>query len=287
MDGPSFAEEVVGRLRGLYPTDDDPRVGWLPDDPAVAEAHLRTTGACDLVVGYPVARIDELDGFVARCAGHAVARGHADHRAAWTRWRAVAGADVLDGGVQLGADRSRLQVYLRAHLDPARVVDAFAAIGCAASARVIGNALALFSLDTVDMIGLELGDDHVGGAVYLDRENRARADAAAIGSAVDFLVAAVVPGAVAAWRAVADELLVAPGGERVFVSFEPVAEPRWVKVDVGRRPLALVARLAPRLGVDATALIDRARADGLDPASHVAIRFGGATPALSIYHAFR
>jgi hypothetical protein len=280
----SFAATAEARLRGLYAAD-DPRIAWLPDRPAAAEAHLRIDGSCDLVVGYPGDRFPELDVFVERCAGHAAERGHADHRAAWDRWLAATGTDVLDAGAQLGADRARLQVYLRGYYDPAAVERAFAAVGCEASPRLVGNALALFAVQTAEMIGLELDGERTGAAIYLAIPSGGDARAAAVADAVGFLLSAIRPPGPAReqWRAVAGDLLAIAGEERIYLSFDPTPALGWVKIDVGARPLALAGVVARRLGLAADAMLATATSRELTSPSHIGLRFGGESPALSIY----
>jgi hypothetical protein len=284
----SFADEVRARLQGLYPAD-DPRLDWLPDRPDAAEAHLRQGGSCDLVVGYAGPRFPELDVFVERCAAHAAERGHADHRAAWDRWLAATGTDVLDAGAQLGGDRGRLQVYLRGHYDPAAVGRAFAAIACDASPRLVANALALFGVQTAEMIGLELDDARVGAAIYLAIPNRGGAHAAALAEAIGFLLSAIRPPGRARdrWRAIATDLLATAREEHVYVSFEPTPALGWVKIDVGERPLALAGVIARRLGLAADPMLAAATARELTSLAHIGLRFAGEAPALSIYSSLR
>ncbi|HET9624888.1 MAG TPA: hypothetical protein VFP84_26150 [Kofleriaceae bacterium] len=282
-----LAAAAAARLGGLYPAD-DPRIAWLPDAPDAAEAHLRLDGSCDLVIGYAGHRFPELDVFVERCAGHAAELGHADHRPAWERWIAATGTAIADAGAQLGAARGRLQVYLRGYYDPAAVSCAFAAVGCEASPRLVGNALALFAVHTVEMMGLELADDRIGAAVYLAVPNAGgAAAAAALDEAIGFVIAAIQPAGRAAreaWRAVAADLLATVSEEHVYVSFDPTPALGWVKVDVGARPLALADRLGRRLGLPVGPMIEAATARGLTSPSHVSLRFAGGSPALSIYH---
>ena len=280
----SFAATAEARLRGLYATD-DPRIAWLPDRPAAAEAHLRLDGSCDLVVGYPGDRFPELDVFVERCAAHAAERGHADHRAAWDRWLAATGTDVLDAGAQLGADRARLQVYLRGYYDPAAVARAFAAVGCEASPRLVGNALALFGVQTAEMIGLELDGERTGAAIYLAIPSGGER-AAGVADAIGFLLSAIRPPGRAReqWGAVGGDLLAIAGEERIYVSFDPTPALGWVKIDVGARPLALAGVVARRLGLAADAMLATADARALASPSHLGLRFTGESPALSIYH---
>jgi len=282
-----FADAAQARLHGLYRAD-DPRIAWLPDAPDAAEAHLRLDTSCDLVIGYTGHRFPELDVFVERCAGDAAERGHADHRAAWDRWLAATGTELLDAGAQLGA-HDRLQVYLRGYYDPPAVARAFAAVGADASPRLVGNALALFGVRTVEMMGLELDDARVGAAVYLALRNRGGAQAAALGDAIGFLASAIRPrggpgAAIDAWRAVAGELLATASEEHVYVSFDPTAELRWVKIDVGARPLALAGVLGRRLGLPCGAMIEAAIARDFTSPSHIGLRLSGDAPALSIYH---
>lgn len=282
-----FAATAEARLRGLYSAD-DPRIAWLPDQPDAAEAHLRLDGSCDLVIGYGGQRFPELDVFVERCASHAVERGHVDHRPAWDRWLAATGTELLDAGAQLGAHH-RLQVYLRGYYDPTTVARAFAAVGAEASSRLVGNALSLFGVRTIEMMGLELDDERVGAAVYLALRNRGGPHAAALGDAIGFLVSAIRPrgatgGAIDRWRAVAGELLATATEEHVYVSFDPTAELRWVKIDVGARPLALAGVLGRRLGLATEAMIETATARDFTSPAHIGIRFHGESPALSIYH---
>jgi hypothetical protein len=280
----SFAAAVRARLRGLYAAE-DPRIDWLPDRPDAAEAHIRQGGSCDLVIGYAGTRFPELDVFVERCADHAAGRGHADHRPAWDRWLAATGTDVLDAGAQLGADRGRLQVYLRGHYDPAAVERAFAAVGSAASPRLVGNALALFAVHSAEMVGLELDDERVGAAVYLAIPNRGGEQAAALAEAIAFLLSAIRPPGRAPerWRAIATDLLATASEEHIYVSFDPTPALGWVKIDVGARPLVLAGAVARRLGLAADAMLEAATARGLTSLSHIGLRFAGESPALSIY----
>ena len=279
-----IAAAVRARLRGLALAD-DPRLDWLPDRPDAAEAHLRQDGSCDLVVGYNGTRFPELDVFVERCAAHAAERGHADHRAAWDRWLAATGTGVLDAGAQLGADHGRLQVYLRGHYDPAAVGRAFAAVGCDASSRLVANALALFAVQTAEMIGLELDDERVGAAIYLAIPNHGGEHAGAIAEAFGFLLSAIRPPGRARdrWREVAAELLATAREEHVYVSFDPTPALGWAKLDVGERPLALAGVTARRLGLAADAMLEAATARELTTLSHIGLRFAGESPALSIY----
>jgi hypothetical protein len=281
----SFAALVAARLGGLYAAD-DPRIGWLPDAPEAAEAHLRTDGSCDVVVGYGGARFPELDVFVERCAAHAAERGHADHRPAWDRWLAATGTDIVDAGAQLAADRRRLQVYLRGYYDPGVVARAFAAVGCEASAPLVGNALALFGVQTAEMIGLELEDERVGAAVYLPIRSRGGDRAAAVARAIDFLLSALQPPGRARelWAAVSADLLETAIEEHVYVAFEPTPALRWVKIDVGARPLALAAVLARRLGVDAGPMLALAAERDMTSLSHLGLRLAAGGAALSVYH---
>lgn len=284
----SFAATARGRLRGLYAVD-DPRLDWLPDHPDAAEAHLRLDGRCDLVVGYTGTRFPELDVFVERCAGHAAEQGHADHRPAWDRWLAATGTGVLDAGAQLGADRGRLQVYLRGHYGPAAVARAFAAVGCEASPRLVGNALALFGVQTAEMIGLELDDERVGAAIYLALPNLAGERSAALAEAIGFLLSAIQPPGHARerWRDVAGDLLATAAEEHVYVSFDPTPALGWVKIDVGERPLALAGLAARRLGLDADAMIATAIEREMTTLTHIGLRFTGEASALSIYSSLR
>jgi len=280
----SLAALVRERLGGLYAAD-DPRLGWLPDRPDAAEAHLRQDGSCDLVVGYTGSRFPELDVFVERCAAHAAERGHADHRPAWDRWLAATGTGVLDAGAQLGADRGRLQVYLRGHYEPEAVGRAFVAVGCDASPRLVANALALFAVQSAEMIGLELDDERVGAAIYLAIPNHAGARSAALAEAIGFLLSAIRPPGRARerWRAVAAELLATAREEHVYVAFDPTPALGWVKIDVGARPLALAGGVARRLGLAAEPMLVAAAARGLTSLTHIGLRFAGEAPALSIY----
>lgn len=279
----SFAALAEARLRGLYAAD-DPRLGWLPDRPAAAEAHLRADGSCDLVVGYAGERFPELDVFVERCAAHAAERGHADHRPAWDRWLAATGTDLLDAGAQLGADRGRLQVYLRGYYAPAVIERAFAAVGCEASPRLVANALALFGLQSAEMIGLELDDERIGAAIYLAVPSGG-GRAAAVADAIGFLLAALRPPGAAReqWRAVGAELLATAAEERIYVSFDPTPALRWVKIDVGARPIALAGVIARRLGIAAESMIAAATERELLSTTHLGLRFYGEAPALSVY----
>ncbi len=284
----TIAATVRARLRGL-PAADDPRLDWLPDRPDAAEAHLRLDGSCDLVIGYAGTRFPELDVFVERCAAYAAERGHADHRAAWDRWLQATGTDVLDAGAQLGADRGRLQVYLRGHYDPPAVGRAFAAVGCDASPRLVANALALFGVQTAEMIGLELDDERAGAAIYLAIPSRGGEHAAGLADAIGFLLSAIRPPGRARerWRAVAADLLATAREEHVYVSFDPTPALAWVKIDVGERPLALAGEVARRLGLAADAMIEAAAARELTALSHIGLRFAGEDPALSIYGSLR
>jgi hypothetical protein len=74
--------------------------------------------------------------------------------------------------------------------------------------------------------------------------------------------------------------------EWVFISFEPVTQPRWVKIDVGQRPLALAAAMATRLDVPhgVAPMMAIASERGFDPVTHLGVRFGDAGPAVSIYY---
>jgi len=260
---------------------DDPRVEWLPDDPDAVEAHVRIDGTCDLVVGYHGGRFGELDAFVRRCAG--------DRAEIWARFTDATGANVLDAGAQLAADHARLQVYLRGHYGPDAVARAFAAVGCEAHRQLVANALALFQLQSAEMIGLELEGDRIGAAIYLAVPNRGPADVAAIADAIGFVVAALRPAsdAAAQWRLVAAELLATASEEFIYVSFEPTSELRWIKIDVGPRPLALGGVIAQRLGLDPSALLATGAAHDMRLLTHLGLRFGGASPAVSIYHALR
>jgi hypothetical protein len=280
----SLAALVRDRLTGLYAVD-DPRLDWLPERPAAAEAHLRQGGSCDFVVGYNGSRFPELDVFVERCAAHAAERGHADHRPAWDRWLEATGTSVLDAGAQLGADRGRLQVYLRGHYEPEAVGRAFAAVGCEASTRLVGNALALFGVHSAEMIGLELDAERAGAAIYLAIPSQGGARAAALAEAIGFLLSAIRPPGRARerWQAVATELLATAREEHVYVSFDPTPALGWVKIDTGERPLALAGVVARRLGLVADAMLAAAEARGLTSLTHIGLRFAGEAPALSIY----
>lgn len=281
-------DRIAARLERLYPVADDPRLGWVPGDPAAAQAHLRGDGRCDLVLGYPAERFTDLDALIKRCLRDAAERGAPDRRGLWSGFVAAAGT-ALDAGLQLDARRERLQVYLRGHFTADAVSAALEAAGCPHRRQVVENTLALFDHPSADMLGLELGADPsagCSGAVYVSLPNRTRAQSEAIDAAVSFLLAALMGDAAAQpWRAVAAELLetTAPG-DRVYVSLDPAAEPTWVKIDVGTRPLATVRGLAGRLGLDVAPLLEAAAAAGLDPATQLGLRLSPRGPRLSSYH---
>lgn len=278
-------EPIAARLEGLYPVADDPRLARVPPDPAAAQAHLRADGRCDLVLGYTSERFAELDDLVRHCLESAAAGGAPDRRDRWAAWVEGAGAS-LDAGVQLAADRARVQVYLRGHFEAGAVSAAFAAAGCPCHELAVENALALFDRPTVDMIGVELDPDRAGAAVYLSLPNRTRDQSESIREGAAFLLAALLgPGAAASFRAVADAVLEnSAATDRIYLSFEPSAEPRWVKIDTGVRPLERTRHVAAALGIDAAPLIEAASARGFDPVSQLGLRLGKAGAALSIYH---
>lgn len=282
-----LSDRIAARLEGLYPAAGDPRLGWVPGGPAAAQAHLRGDGRCDLVLGYSAERFAELDALIKRCLRDAAERGAPDRRASWSGFARAAGA-ALDAGLQLDARGRRLQVYLRGHFAPESVSAALSAAGCPHEPQVVTNALALFDHPSADMLGLELGSGSAecGGAIYISTPNHTGAQSEAIDSAVSFLLAALLgEAAVQGWRAAAPELLEASAPtDRVYVSLEPVAEPSWVKIDVGSRPLKTIRSLASRLGIDVAPLLDAAAARGLDPATQVGLRLSAEGPRLSSYH---
>lgn len=280
-----FAEHATAALRGLFPVDDDPRVAWLPDQPAAAEAHLRDGQRADLVVGYPGSRLAELDEFVRRCLEHAGGSGSSDQRPAWNRLLDAVGHEALDAGAQLAHQRDELQIYLRGGYDRDAACAALGAAGVPVSPLAIGNALALLELETAEMIGLELAGEAVRGAVYLTLRNGSADDAAVIDELVGFLISALLRSdePAAAWRSVAPAYLRSASEDWVYVSYEPTDEPGWVKVDVGQRPLALASELGQRLGADVAPMVATAGQRGFDPVAHVGLRFGAGAPVPTIY----
>jgi hypothetical protein len=280
-------DAVAARLEGLYPVATDRRLTATPADPAAIQAHLRADGRCHLVLGYTSERFAEVDALVRACLAERPGEA-SELRERWAGWVEAAG-DTLDAGVQLDPEGERLQVYLRGHFGPDRVAAAFAAAGCPHQDRVVAGALVLFARSVASMIGLELDPGGVGGAVYLSLPNRTRADSDAINAATAFLVAALLgPTAAERWRAVSGLLLEhSEPTDRIFVSFAPVEQAAWVKVDGGRRPLARVRSLARELGADVARMLEIAAQRGFDPVTEVGLRLGVEAGELSIYQSLR
>jgi hypothetical protein len=255
-----------------------PALAAVCDGDVAIEACLRVPGATiDVVVGRR--RDADADTRVLAAAELIVPA----HRAQIARWLAAL-ADATDVGVKLGARPGELQVYARGDLTPQALAAAFAAAEVACTPAVVRNGLALFDQQLAVMAGLEISAHGPGSAVY-GAVHRSRAVVGAIGDAFGFLTAALVPERADAARALAPALLDAPGEELVYVSFAPIAEDGWVKLDVGERPLGAARRVLEAAGLaDAwPPVLARIEQLSIERWSHVGVRFDARGVAVALY----
>lgn len=198
----------------------------------------------------------------------AVCPAHADAIARWLE----ATPGILDIGCKLGHHGA--QVYARGDFAAAAAIAGLAAAGAQTQPVAIDNLLHLLERPTLSMVGLELGDDRVEGAVYASVA-RAPETTAAVRDAFGFLVRVVAPDQLEVWDACASALLDSPRDEIVYVSMSAGLAWPWAKLDVGPRPLALADRLAPCFGSGPIAgAAAAARRYNGTAWSHVGARFG-------------
>jgi hypothetical protein len=190
---------------------------------------------------------------------------------------------LLDLGVQLAPDPGRWRLLARVDAPAAAVEAALGAAGLPADHRLVGNALALFGLRQVMIIGVELDGEAMRGAITLSIFCRDREASARLVDCVRFLLDAVLPGTAATWLRVAPRLL-SPGKEEwVDLSFEPIALPPSVEIVVGARPLPLVERVAAAAGVPPPfETIAHAARLRLDPLGRLGLQLAPA-PKLSLH----
>jgi len=191
------------------------------------------------------------------------------------RW--LAGLHGIEHGIEdvgFKVGHHGVQLYVRGQISADAATASFTHADVPVHPPQARNLLALLAQPSLAMIGLEIEDERIEGALYASVP-RVPATARAVSDAVRFLVRVVAPDQVPVWDAVAPALFDAPADEIVYVSTSATLDWAWAKLDVGMRQLPMALALAAHLETTAiTTGLAAARALGGTSWSHVGMRFG-------------